>query len=63
MSINSIINRAVAGVDSGLNQARSVSEQLSYGAPAREEDEASSAESRVEKAADSELGKIIDETA
>lgn len=63
MNINSVINQAVAGVDSGLNKARDVSAQLNYGAPARDEDETSTAVSRVEKATDSELGKIIDETA
>lgn len=62
MNINSVINRAVAGVDSGLNNARNISSQLNYGAPQREEDENNTAVSRVEKATDSELGKIIDES-
>jgi hypothetical protein len=63
MNINSIINRAVAGVDSGLNNARNISSQLNYGAPQPEEDENNTAVSRVEKAGDSELGRIIDESA
>lgn len=63
MNIDSIISQAVSGVDSGLNKARNVSSQLSYGAPQKDDDETNSAASRVEKAADAELGKIIDETA
>ena len=63
MNINSVINRAVSGVDNGLNNARSVSSQLNYGAPIKERDETNTAVSRVEKATDSELGRIIDESA
>ena len=63
MNIDSIINQAVSGVDRGLNNARNVSSQLNYGAPQKEDAEVTSAVSRVEKSTDSELGKIIDETA
>ena len=62
MKIDSVLSQAVAGVEKGLNDARQVSAQLATGAPKPDEDAGNPVgeKAKVEKAADADLGKIVD---
>jgi hypothetical protein len=60
MRIDSILRNAVNGVEKGLDEARQKSAQLAIGAPKPDDDTDSPSSARVEKAADAELGKIVD---
>jgi len=60
MRIDSVLRNAVNGVEKGLDEARQKSAQLAIGAPRPDDDKERGASGRVEKAADAELGKIVD---
>ena len=61
MDISSVIYKAIHGAEKGLRDARDVSSQLAVATP--DPDAEDSRDTRVEKARDAELGRIVDEQA